>query len=332
MKVKTINRNKIRQSHHTHDKLFKVIFQILDSVIDCVRHLLPSKFAAGIDLSAFTLDDTHYVSGFLKETVSDVVWRTVQKDGTGNIALALLWEHKSYPDENICFQLNSYMNGIWQKDISEKRPKTAVIPIVFYHGKTPWDKQKMTDSFKDLAAEWQPFIPQFDYVLISVHDIPDDIILDLNKISALGALLLMFKKINDTEYLKNNAPKLFEYFANDPEKAELWRKFVAYFVYNANLEKQDTLNIIQTVLPPHIKSSAMTSYQSILDAGVKEGEAKGETKERKKAIIRMLLRGLISVPDIADTMEVSISFVVEIRDALLSDGNTLPVLIRDFKI
>ena len=76
----------------------------------------------------------------------------------------------------------------------------------------------------------------------------------------------------------------------------------------------------------------MTAYQSAVNKGKAEGLQEGEAKERKKAVTRMLLCGTLSIPDIADAIEVPLSYVVEIRDTLLREGNMLAALVRDFKI
>ena len=99
------------------------------------------------------------------------------------------------------------------------------------------------------------------------------------------------------------------------------------FVYDVNLKPEETFGVIKKIFPPHIKVEAVTSYQNILA----EGEKRGIKEGIKKAIIGMLLRGTSSVPDIADIMDIPVSFVTDIRDALLREGHTLVASVRDFK-
>ncbi len=317
--------------YHTHDKLFKATFQDVEAAIDCIKYLLPAKIAEQIDLNNFKQDETHYTTRFLKMLITDVVYQTSQI-GTGkNIALALLWEHKSNPYENICVQLLNYMSAIWQRDLALGRPLTAVIPIVFYHGEEKWEKQKLIDKFEGLSLELHGFVPQFDYHLISVHDIPDTEIFKLSKTTLLGTLLLMFKKIYDTNFLKKHKSKIFEFFRNNPEKSDLYFKFALYFVNNAQLQDEAIIETINS-FPKKIKSSAMTTHLTFGERKLKEGIKEGIKEERKKNVTRLLLRGILSIPEIADVIEVPIAFVVEIRDALLSEGETLSDSMRDFKI
>ena len=144
----------------------------------------------------------------------------------------------------------------------------------------------------------------------------------------------MYKKVGDAAFLKTNKSKLFEYFKNTPEKFELFFKFAMYFVNNVNLKDEEIIETINS-FPKKIKSSVMTSYETFgtrkLKEGIKEGIKEGMNEARKKTVTRLLLRGILNIPEIADAVEVSTSFVLEIRDALLSEGKILPDAIRDFK-
>ncbi len=86
---------------------------------------------------------------------------------------------------------------------------------------------------------------------------------------------------------------------------------------------EELIEIINESFSSDIKSETKTAYQSIIN----KGKAEGEATERKKAVMRMLFRGLLSVPDIADALEVPISFVTDMRE-----GHILPTSMRDFKI
>ena len=80
----------------------------------------------------------------------------------------------------------------------------------------------------------------------------------------------------------------------------------------------------------------MTAYESAVNKGFQEGLQLGIAKRiaerNKRAVIKLLLRGVYSISDIADAIEVPLSYVVEIRDTLLREGNMLAALVREFKI
>ena len=68
------------------------------------------------------------------------------------------------------------------------------------------------------------------------------------------------------------------------------------------------------------------------EEGIKGGEARGQVNKSKTQVTRLLLRGILSIPEIADVINVPVTFVVEVRDTLVSRDNVLPAFLRDFKI
>ena len=324
--------NKKEKPHQPHDALFTGVFQEKEAVIDLALRAFPKELLDLIDLDKLKQDTNNYVSSELAKTFSDVVWRTSQKGGNSKVAIALLFEHKSYQPKDIFVQLIHYMSSIWLRDVAARKPLTIIIPIVFYHGKTKWKKKLFFESFKNLSLVFKKFIPEFEYILFEVFQTPDRTIIEMSNEHLLGALMLQFKKAGDADFIRKYQKNLFKYFDKHPEKRELLRIFVSYLFSQAPMENEEFIDLINNSLSSEIKSETMTAYQSTLNKGKAEGKAEGKVEERKKVITRMLVRGLFTVPGIADAMEESVSFVVEIRDALLQEGNKLPALVRDFKI
>src|SRR5690625_3721170 len=52
-----------------------------------------------------------------------------------------LFEHKSYEEKNISFQLLKYMIEIWENKLNKEKTDELpiVIPLVVYHGKQKWN-------------------------------------------------------------------------------------------------------------------------------------------------------------------------------------------------
>ena len=77
------------------------------------------------------------------------------------LRFCFLWEHKSYkPDSYIEAQVEPYRYAIVDLDKKNKKHPSIVIPILSYHGATPWDKKMLFDQFKDiLQPELLAYIP-----------------------------------------------------------------------------------------------------------------------------------------------------------------------------
>jgi predicted transposase/invertase (TIGR01784 family) len=94
-----------------HDVFFKQTFSIKEHAVDYLRHVLPDEINDGVDYSSLCLENSSYVDDQLSEHFSDMVYSCFY--GKIIIKVALLFEHKSYPDHNLPRQLNKYMVKIY---------------------------------------------------------------------------------------------------------------------------------------------------------------------------------------------------------------------------
>ena len=214
--------------HHPHDNLFKAAFQYKETVETFVNTVFPPELRDIIDLNALKLDPTSYISSQMAESFSDVVYRTKQKGGKQNVAMVLLFEHKSKQTKDIYVQLLNYMTAIWLKDIASKKKLSIIIPIIFYHGKRKWQRKSFPEYFEQAPQVIKKFIPQFDYILLEVFQTPDDVIIEMSNEHLLGSLMLQYKKSDDAHFIRNRIKQFFKYFDKHPEKQELLRIFVTY--------------------------------------------------------------------------------------------------------
>ena len=323
----------------TNDKFFKTVFQVKQTVVDFIRHLCPPEWAEQINLDELTIDDNNYITGKFAEIFSDVVYRSTLKGGNENVAVTFLLEHKSDPDNLAPLQLLKYMPAIWEDDLKNGRPLTHILPVIFYQGEKPWSKQSLSSCFKNTPKLLEPFIPSFDYWFASVHQTPDDLILALSKDHLLGAYLLMLKKVNDHDYALKHFKDFFRFFQKKPQFTEIMRTFVQYFFQKAPLSDQEVLELSEQDISSPIKNEFMSIYESIIATRKPEWIAEGEAREhalallkQRTAIARLLIKGVLNIPEIADAMEVPLELVVEIRDELTSQQIALSDEIRAYQL
>jgi len=81
------------------------------------------------------------------------------------VKVALLFEHKSYPDKYVIFQILRYILKIWEKHtLKDGNPPMIVIPIIFYHGKEAWQYTSLEKYFENVDVVLQKFIPSFGHL------------------------------------------------------------------------------------------------------------------------------------------------------------------------
>ena len=87
-----------------HDKFFKDIFSRPEVAQDFCRHYLPREIVELLDLSTLTQAKDSFVDEELRESFSDLLFRVKLKTGR-EVYIYILFEHKSYPDPVVLFQV-----------------------------------------------------------------------------------------------------------------------------------------------------------------------------------------------------------------------------------
>lgn len=120
-----------------HDKFFKETFGNVVVAQDFLCNYLPTAVIQHIDMQTLEPQKDSFIDKELEETFSDLLFKA-------NIAgqegfLYFLFEHKSYPDKGIAFQLLRYMVDIWTAKMKKETSELPlVIPLVIYHGRPNW--------------------------------------------------------------------------------------------------------------------------------------------------------------------------------------------------
>ena len=184
-----------------HDDFFKETFSIKENVADFTFHVLPPEVRELLDLSSLHLENQSFLDDELSSHFSDLIYKCDLRGS--KIKIALLFEHKSYVDPDLPFQLNKYMVNIWNYNKKQKEAFIPVIPIVLYHGKKNWNPGSFSDCFTDIPTEIKRFIPNFDYIFIDLSKYTDkEIKNEIFKNALLKIRLLILKNIFDEEKLQ----------------------------------------------------------------------------------------------------------------------------------
>ena len=113
-----------------HDHFFKATFSRRETALDFVQGYLPPEVVQVLDLTAFEISKDSFIDSKLKEHFSDILYKVGLQNG-GEAYIYLLFEHKSYPDDYVAFQLLRYMVRIWeqqqQQHTKNKKAKNSKI-------------------------------------------------------------------------------------------------------------------------------------------------------------------------------------------------------------
>jgi predicted transposase YdaD len=149
-----------------HDQFFKELMTQPGVAGTFLRERLPQAVVALFTDSEPRLESGSFVDPELRSQHSDLLFTVDLKSGRPALVY-ILFEHKSYPDAMVTFQLLRYVIAIWQRYLTDggSKPLPLIIPMVVYHGAEPWNVPM------DFAALFEPdealagIVPDFRYFL-----------------------------------------------------------------------------------------------------------------------------------------------------------------------
>jgi len=146
-----------------------------------------------------------FVDADLQEHFSDLLYSIPLRLGE-TVYVYLLFEHKSYPDKWVAFQLLRYMVRIWDQQLHEdaNRPLTPIIPLVVYHGRAKWTMGADFASLFTGPAALRAYWPDFQYQLSDLSAYNDE---EIQGTIWLRVFLLILKHIFD-ERLGSQLPAI----------------------------------------------------------------------------------------------------------------------------
>ncbi|HEX9731963.1 MAG TPA: Rpn family recombination-promoting nuclease/putative transposase [Thermoanaerobaculia bacterium] len=159
-----------------HDPVYRRIFTHRSIIEEILRRFVVGPWTSKLDFSTLELVPPHYVSRFLDQRESDVIWRV--RYGLGEhewFYVYVLMELQSSVSRFMALRLWTYVALLYQfliKDqkLTSKRLLPPVLPVVLYNGEKPWWAPR------SLAGLIQPLeglaVPSFEYVVLDVGHYP----------------------------------------------------------------------------------------------------------------------------------------------------------------
>lgn len=118
---------------NTHDSLFKLILKDIEKAKEFLGVMLPEKIRNKIDLLSLKEEQSSFINENLKELFADMIFKVkvLERNGGKEAYLSLLFEHKSYKDKHVHFQIMNYLSEGYHKQAKSKKGLMPIIPIIF---------------------------------------------------------------------------------------------------------------------------------------------------------------------------------------------------------
>ena len=289
-----------------HDKYFKEIFSRREEMCDFITNALP-QIAVHLDLSTLKLDTTQYIDKRLQVGYSDLVYNCKYKNKV-DLKIALLFEHKSQPEDYPHLQLLGYMLKIWQTNIKQNQHLMPVIPILFYHGAEDWSTKKFSDYFSNVDDTLKKYLPAFDYELVNTENLTDEQIKNMFQMLSLRTGILTMKHIfDDPEVLVNELESIFEHLQELLETENGRNMFETTVIYLFSNLKNDKQKVSEKLRQISVKGG------DIADTIAEQLRREGKNQSLKKVAVKMIQQGLDN-ETIANCTDLSIIQIELLRD------------------
>jgi hypothetical protein len=231
--------------------------------------------------------------------------------------VASLIEHKSYTDPNIHLQLLRYLTNRWQEDIAHERPWTPILPVVIYHGATRWRQDSLTSRLAGMTSELNRFVPEFDYLLVDLSELPDERITRFrNTFLRITAFLFKWRS-TQSQYemlLKERLASLLAMV--DIRQESRLEPLLIYVAETGNLSNTDLVIILRTV-----SRQTQTKVMTTAERWRMEGRMEGRTEITNRHIVGLVRVGM--APEaIATAFEMPVAEVRAIIQKMQTQGNT----------
>ncbi len=273
-----------------HDAFFRAALAQLNLARDFLENYLPADASAGLDLERLEPLRDSFVDDELNDHFSDLLFRAPAKSGE-TVLIAVLLEHKSYPEPQVALQLLRYMVRIWERASADGTPLLPVLPVVFYHGRPVW---KVEEELHGLIAPppWMtPFVPQFRYHLCDLNQLDDEQLLGA---AQLRALMLTFKYIKRDELRERvrQIALLLEQISREPSGLEFCRQTLRYIMVGTTKISERELQESVTSAWEEGGQLMGTIAQTLIERGIQQGVAQGVAQGLENGRRQELLSGI----------------------------------------
>jgi predicted transposase/invertase (TIGR01784 family) len=221
------------------------------------------------------------------------------KDGKP-IKLYLLFEHKSYQDDDIIFQLLRYEMRILEAERNQNKTKkliTPILPLILYHGRTGWKLKKKLGDLYDAPEVLKPYLLTFEAIVFDFSKMSDE---EIKGQIIVRTTLLLMKHIFDPD-LSERLPNILGLMQKLSEKETALEYLEAVLKYlssaSDHLNEQDLERAVRTAIPT-IGDNAMTT---LAETWMAQGKQEGMQEEGINILMRLLKKKFGSIPEDAET-------------------------------
>ena len=310
-----------------HDKLFKETFGNVEIAKDFMNEYLPSNLREIINLETLEPQKDSFINKELKEVFSDLLFRVDVNGNEGYIYF--LFEHKSYKDKLVIFQLLRYMIEIWESKIKKENNNKLpiIIPLLIYHDKGQWNiKTKLSEmilGYDELPEDIKRYIPNYEYLLYDLTKYKNEDI-KLQSITKIIIKIMRDARYADKDKIIDILIEGFKLLDEVIEKDNISHYIESCLRYILNVRSdinKDEMIKVASQISIEGSELVMTIAEQLRQEGREEGRQegieKGIEKGKEEDAINFLKLG-VSDEMVAKGTGLSIEKIIELKKKIVN--------------
>jgi predicted transposase/invertase (TIGR01784 family) len=263
-----------------HDKFFREMFSRKEIAQGFITEHLPDTVRNQLDFTTLEIVKDSYVDNELTAHYSDILYK-ISISGKSAF-IYLLFEHKSYIDRTVSFQLLRNMVKIWEQHFKQNK-RAKKLPCII----TPWKAKEGFSPLFDAIESTEWYIPDFSYELFDISHIPEDTI----KGDVLEKAVLLLLRCTFDPQRMQALPQIFELIgrlSSASKVTEYIELFIRYLVSTVESGEEKEL---RKVITKSIKYGGKV-MPTIAEKWLQEGIEKGIEKNQIEIVHKMAENGM----------------------------------------
>ena len=265
-----------------HDHFFKKVFSQKEIAQDFIENYLPKELTKIINTKELEIVKDSFIDKELQNSFSDMIYKVEINNNPGY--LYLLFEHKSYPDKLISFQLLKYLTKIWDLHLKQNNTNKLpfILPLVVYHGR---EKYNISLKFSSLLAKeknLEEYIPNYKYLLYDFSQYShNEIIGSVQSRLFLKIIQNIFK--DDFEKELDEIFSLFRELKDTDTVLEYFETAMRYIINVREISIQNLKNKVNNTIPER-SGDLMSLGEKLRKEGKLEGKKEGKLENLRETI------------------------------------------------
>lgn len=289
-------------AHHPHDKTFKAVMQVKESVRCYLEHYAPKEVLSLLDLDTLELDNTEYVAESFKSLFADIIWKTKGKER--DTLIIILFEHKVRFEKAAIVQLLLYIACIWRLDTLNQRPLTGVLPIIICQSGTSEAEHSLHELLEHFPPSLRKWMPNMPCLVTNMRKLLIENVLSLPANNLLRSLFLIGKCGKSNNKLMRYFAEIFRFQETEPHLEDFVKILLEYLVEISELTAEQWDKLIQEANSFKSKRNVMSTYEMIK----RQGRAEARKLRDLTILWRMHLRN-DSTEDIGEILNMDTPIV-----------------------